>query len=102
MCHPEILEARTLTRSAGVQAARDIRAASDLNRLSKGPGLTAPWNQVQESASALEVGGLSRVSHRRSAPKEDGVEEGADAGAGERGRVRVGALNGEVGGAIEI
>jgi hypothetical protein len=79
--------------------ARDIRAASDLHRLSKGPGLTAPWNQVHESESALEVGGLSRVS-RRSPPINRVVEQGVEAGAGERGRVRVRALDGEVGGAI--
>jgi hypothetical protein len=30
------------------------------------------------------------------------LEEGADAGAGDRGRVRVGALHGEVGGAIQV
>ena len=30
------------------------------------------------------------------------VEQGADAGAGERGRVRVRALDGEVGGAIQV
>ena len=60
----------TNTQCRRYRQARDIRAASDLHRLSKRPGLTAPWNQVQESESALEVGGLSRVSHRRSAPRK--------------------------------
>jgi hypothetical protein len=38
----------------------------------------------------------------RAAPVESVVEEGADAGTGDRGRVGVRVLDGEVGGAVEV
>jgi hypothetical protein len=44
----------------------------------------------------------SPQSSRWPSPMERGVEQGADALAGERGRVGVGALDGEAGDAIEI
>jgi hypothetical protein len=45
---------------------------------------------------------LRSQSDRRPAAVEGVVEQRTDALAGERGRVRVGALEGEVGGAIEV